>query len=431
MPGEEQRKDLPRLWRALDNRDYRRFFIGQGVSAIGTWTQNIAMSWLVFQLTGSGWMLGIIAFLSQIPNFFLSPVAGVLVDRWPKRRVLLTTQALSLLQAGVLTALTLTGLLATWHILALSLLLGCINAFDVPARHAITAELVANKDDKTNAIALNSISYNIARFAGPSLAGLLIPLVGEGLCFLLNTAGYLLALLSLWSLRPRVPTSPRQRESFIESFKQGYEYTFGQFPLKLVLGLLAVVSLMGTPYIVLLPMYVVQNLHAGADRLGLLMAMSGLGSLAGAIFLAARAEFQGLEKLLAAAAALIGLGMALLAYTDAVHSALAAMFLLGLGLIFAVVGSSTLLQCMVDDALRARVMSFYTMTFMGIGPVGSLLAGGLAQSVGTTYTLLAGGLACLCGAAYFFAHLSAFRVQACPIYVNSGNLDSVEQCKFR
>lgn len=427
----QQKKDLSRLWRALGNRNYRRFFCGQGVSAIGTWAQNIAMSWLVFQLTGSGWMLGIIAFLSQIPNFFLSPVAGVLVDRWVKRKVLLTTQSLSFIQAGILTILTFSQLLETWHLFVLSLLLGCINAFDVPARHAITAELVDNKEDKTNAIALNSISYNIARFIGPSVAGALIPLVGEGMCFLLNTFGYFLAVLSLLSLHPRILASSRQQESFFACFRQGYQYTFGQFPLKLVLILLGIVSLMGTPYIVLLPMYVVQNLHSGAEQLGLLMAVSGLGSLVGAVFLAARTTFQGLEKLLSIAASLIGLGLMLLAFTNAVYVSLIAMFVIGLGLIFAIVGSSTLLQCMVDDSLRARVMSFYTMTFMGIGPVGSLLAGGLAQSAGTTYTLLAGGLACLCGAAYFFAHLSAFRVQACPIYVNSGNLDSVEQCKFR
>ncbi len=427
----EQSKDLSRLWRALKNGNYRRFFVGQGVSAIGTWAQNIAMSWLVFQLTGSGWMLGVIAFLSQIPNFFLSPVAGVLVDRWPKQKVLVITQSLSFIQAGVLTLLTFNQLLATWHLLALSLVLGCVNAFDVPARHAITAELIDNKDDKTNAIALNSISYNIARFVGPSVAGVLIPSVGEGVCFLLNTIGYFFAVLSLVSLRPRILAASRQRENFFACFKQGYRYTFGQFPLKLVLMLLGVVSLMGTPYIVLLPIYVTQNLHSGAEQLGLLMAVAGLGSLVGAMFLAARASFQGLEKLLAIAGALIGAGMMLLAFTAAVHVSLVAMAVIGLGLIFAIVGGSTLLQCMVDDAMRARVMSFYTMTVMGIGPVGSLLAGGLAQSIGTAYTLLACGVACLCGAAYFFANISAFRVQACPIYVNSGNLDSVEQCNFR
>ncbi len=426
-----QSKDLSRLWRALKNRNYRIFFAGQAVSAIGTWAQNIAMSWLVFQLTGSGWMLGVIAFLSQIPNFFLSPVAGVLVDRWQKRKVLVVTQSLSFIQAGALTLLTFNQLLVTWHLLALSLILGCINAFDVPARHAITAELVENKEDKTNAIALNSISYNIARFVGPFIAGVLIPLVGEGVCFLLNTFGYFCAALSLVSLRPRVLAASRQREDFFACFKQGYRYTFGQFPLKLVLMLLGIVSLMGTPYVVLLPIYVVHNLHSGAEQLGLLMAVAGFGSLIGAIFLAARTSFQGLEKLLTVAAALIGLGLVLLAFSDAIYVSLVAMLVVGIGMIFAIVGSSTLLQCMVDDAMRARVMSFYTMTVMGIGPIGSLLAGGLAQSIGTTYTLLACGAACLCGAALFFANLDAFRVQACPIYVNSGNLDSVEQCKFR
>jgi MFS family permease len=427
----EQKKDLSRLWRALGNRDYNLFFWGQGPSTIGTWIQNIAMSWLIFQMTGSAWMLGMVAFLSQIPNFFLAPVAGVLVDRWIKQRVLLTTQFLSLVQAGILTLLTFNHLLETWHLLLLSLLLGCINAFDIPARHAITAELVENKEDKANAIALNSITYNIARFVGPSIAGLLIPIFGEGMCFLLNTVSYLMAIFSLLLLKPRTLTANQKQEDFLQCFQKGYQYTFGQLPLKLILLLLGVVSLMGTPYIVLLPIYVVQELYAGADLLGFLMAASGLGSLVGAIFLAARTSFQGLEKLLAIAATLIGMGLALLAFIKILYVSLMAMFLIGLGLLFTIVGSSTLLQCMVDDTLRARVMSFYTMTFMGIGPVGSLIAGGLAQSLGTSYTLLGGGVACLCGAAYFHFHLSAFRVQACPIYVNSGNLDSVEQCRFR
>jgi MFS family permease len=421
----------PQLLRSLKNRNYFIFFTGQGIAAIGMWTQNIAMSWLVFRLTDSAWMLGMIAFLSQIPSFFLAPFAGVLVDRWIKRRVLVASQILGMIHAGTLTVLTFTGALEVWHLLLLSFTLGCVNAFDLPARHAITAELVDTKEEKTNAIALNSVSYNIARLLGPSLGGILIPLVGEGVCFLLNTTGYLMAVISLLLLKPRVTGGAVTETGFWQGFREGHQYTFGQLPLRLILQLLGTVALLAIPYTVLLPVYVVQELQAGANWLGFLMGAAGVGSLIGAIVIARRTSFQGLEKMIAIAAVLIGTGLIALSYSKMVYISLVIQFVIGLGMIFAIVGGSTLLQCMVDDSLRARVMSFYTMTIMGITPIGSLIAGSLAQTIGTANTMLIAGIACLIGTAYFVAHISAFRVQACPIYVNSGNLNSMDECRYR
>jgi MFS family permease len=417
--------------RTLKNRNYLLLFMGQGISAVGTWTQNIAMSWLLFRMTDSAWMLGIIAFLSQIPSFFLAPIAGVWVDRWSKRKVLLVTQLLSLLQAGVLTILTIKGAIASWELLILSFLLGCVNSLDLPARHAITPELIDGQEDKANAIALNSVMYNIARLVGPALAGILIPIIGEAMCFLLNAVSYLFAIITLVYIRPRIGKQDAKQSNFWKGFKEGYYYTFGQLPLRLIISFLAVISLMGMPYTVLLPVYVVQDLHLGADWLGFFMATSGLGSLFGAILLTGRDSFQGLEKLLCVAGLLIGAGLCILFLVKLVYATFFSMFFIGLGLIFAIVGSNTLLQSMADDSLRARVMSFYTMAFMGIGPIGSLVAGAFAQRFGVSVTILVGGIACLLGSLYFLKYLKVFRVQACPIYVNSGNLESMEQCRYR
>lgn len=416
--------------RALYNRNYRVFFIGQGLSAAGTWTQNIAMSWLIYRLTDSAWMLGLVAFASQIPNFLLAPVAGVWVDRLPKQRVLIATQILSLIQALALTILTLAGNIEIWHILSLSLFLGCINAIDVPARHAMTVQMVTKQEDKHNALALNSVTYNMARLLGPTAAGILIPIIGEGLCFLLNSMSYLVSILSLAVLKIKENQRPVCQDNVFQSFIEGYSYTFGQLPLRNILLLLGVVSLTGIPYVVLLPIFAAQNLAGGAGTLGLLMAISGFGSVVGALFLASRLTFLGLDKLLAVASALIGISLTCFVFASTVWFSSILMFCLGIGFILQIVGSNTLLQSMVDDSLRGRVMSFYTMILMGVGPFGSLLSGALASKIGVVYTLTAGGICCLAGAALFIKNISVFRIKACPIYVQAGSLSSHDECRF-
>lgn len=418
------------MLKALYNRNYRIFFAGQGLSIIGTWMQNVALSWLIYRLTDSALMLGLVAFMGQIPNFILAPFAGVWIDRASKRNVLVATQVLSLIQALLLAWLTIANRIEIWHILSLSLFLGCINAFDVPTRNAITVSMVETQEERQNSIALNSVTYNMARLLGPSAAGILIPLIGEGVCFLLNGASYVISVISLIALRLKPTQSERRSDNMLQQFTEGYAYTFKQLPLRNILVLLGIVSLTALPYTVLLPMFVAHNLKASAGVMGYLLAVSGCGSLIGALFLASRTEFQGLEKLLSAAGAVLGVGLLAFMLPSSLSLATVLMFLLGIATLIQIVGSNTLLQCMVNDDMRGRVMSFYTMTLMGVGPIGSLMAGALANQIGVTYTLAIGGVCTIAGAIFFARNISVFRVQACPIYVQSGSLSSHEECRF-
>ena len=421
---------MANIIKALYNRNYRIFFTGQGLSVIGTWMQNIALSWLSYRLTDSALMLGWVAFMGQIPNFVLAPFAGVWLDRFGKRRVLIVTQLLSLMQASLLTWLTLHDRIGIEHILSLSLFLGCVNAFDVPARHAISVEMMDTQEERQNVIALNSVTYNMARLLGPLIAGILIPLIGEGYCFLLNVISYCISLVSLVALRLKLVSSKQVHNNMLAHFKEGYAYTFKQLPLRNILVLLGIISLTAMPYTVLLPVFVSKNLGANAGTMGFLMAVSGCGSLLAALTIAARSEFQGLEKLLVVAAATIGIVLIGFMLPASLWLSAILMFLLGIGFLIQVVGSNTLLQCMVDDPMRGRVMSFYTMILMGVGPIGSLLAGFLTSQIGVVYTLAVGGVCSLAGAFYFGRHLSVFRIQACPIYVKSGSLSSQDECRF-
>jgi MFS family permease len=418
------------IFKALNNRNYRIFFIGQGLSIIGTGMQNIALSWLIYRLTDSTLMLGLVAFMGQIPNFVLAPFAGVWIDRWGKRSVLVITQLLSLIQASMLAWLTLGNRIEIEYILGLSLFLGCVSAFDVPARHSISVEMVDTQEERQNAIALNSISYNMARMLGPLAAGLLIPIIGEGYCFLLNAASYVISILSLAVLHLKENNNDKQHTDMLQHFQEGYSYTFKQLPLRNILVLLGIISLTAMPYTILMPVFVSQNLGGGAGTMGFLMSAAGCGSLIAAFFIASRTEFQGLEKLLVVAASAIGIGLIGFMLSSSLWLSTMLMFILGVGSLIQVVGSNTLLQCMVDDSMRGRVMSFYTMTLMGVGPIGSLFAGFLANQIGVTYTLAIGGVCSLAGAAFFARDLSVFRVQACPIYVQSGSLSSHDKCRF-
>lgn len=416
--------------RALYNRNYRIFFTGQGLSIIGTWMQNIALSWLIYRLTDSAFMLGLVAFSGQIPNFVLAPFAGIWIDRLGKRTILLVTQVLSFVQAALLSWLTLTNQIEIEHILVLSLMLGCINACDVPARHAISVEMMETQEERQNAIALNSVTYNMARLLGPSAAGILIPMIGEGYCFLLNAFSYLISVISLVALRLKVNMPKRRHDNMLQHFREGYTYTFKQLPLRNILVLLGIISLTAMPYTVLLPVFVTQNLGAGAGTLGFLMAVAGCGSVIAALVMASRTDFQGLEKLLVVSATAIGVGLIGFMLPGNLWLSAVLMLILGIGFLIQIVGSNTLLQCLVDDSMRGRVMSFYTMIVMGIGPIGSLVAGFLAGQIGVVHTLALGGVCSLAGAVFFARYLPVFRAQACPIYVQSGSLSSHDECRF-
>jgi len=367
------------VFRSLKYRNYRLFFTGQSISLVGTWMQRIAMPWLVYHMTGSALLLGVVSFAGQIPTFLLSPVAGVLTDRFSKYKVLLITQVFSLIQALILAILCLTGMIQIWQIVLLSVALGCINAFDVPSRHSFVFEMVERKEDLGNAIALNSMMFNGARLIGPSIAGVMLATAGEGICFLINAISYVFVIFSLLMMRVRKEQKVVKESNIIRELREGFNYTFGFAPIKHIILLLGLVSLMGTSYQVLMPVFAKEILHGGSATYGFLMGAAGFGALAGAIYLASMESVLKLGRIIPAAAGLFGGGLILMAFIENFPSTLVLMVFVGLGLMLHTASSNTILQTITEDDKRGRVMSFYTMAIMGTAPFGSLLAGFLAK----------------------------------------------------
>ncbi len=425
--GDASAKSLRSIGRALRNRNYRLFFAGQSVSLIGSWLTRVATSWLVYRLTGSALLLGIVGFAGQIPTFFLAPLAGVWVDRWNRHRVLVVTQALAMLQSASLAALAWSGRMTVTQIAALSVVQGLINAFDMPARQAFVVEMVADRNDLPNAIALNSSMVNAARLIGPSVAGILIGLFGEGWCFAIDAVSYLAVIASLLAMRITVrPRAPRTTRVGAE-LAEGFRYVVGHVPIRSVLLLLAVVSLMGMPYTVLMPLVATQVLHGGAHTLGFLMAASGAGALAGALYLASRTTVVGLGRVIAIAAAVFGASLIAFSLSRVLWVSLLLMVPTGMGMMVQMAASNTVLQTLVDEDKRGRVMSFYAMAFFGTVPFGSLLAGSLADKVGASNTIGIGGLACVVGSALFFRSLPELRRLARPTYVRLGIVPEIAE----
>ncbi|MFH0982850.1 MAG: MFS transporter [Planctomycetota bacterium] len=411
--------------RALRHRNYRLFFGGQGVSLIGTWTQRVALNWLVYRLSGSALLLGVVGFASQIPILLLAAPAGVLADRWDLRRVLMLTQVLALLQAAVLALLTLTGVVTVWHILVLSAFVGLINAIDIPVRQAFVVQMVERPEDLGNAIALNSFLVNGARLIGPSLAGVLIAAIGEGPCFLLNAVSFVGVILALWAMTLAPRRSPSPHVPFAQGLREGFAYAFGFPPIRAMLLLLAVCSLMGMSYTTLLPIFTKELLGGGPHTLGFLLGAAGLGAVIGAVYLAARRTVLGLGKIIAFGAGLFGLSLMAFAASRALWLSLSLMLLAGLGMMLQIASSNTVLQTIVDNDKRGRVMSLYAMAFLGMTPLGSLLAGGLAQVLGAPRTVMLGGGCCVLGALVFAGRLRALRALVRPIYERKGILPEV------
>jgi MFS family permease len=408
------------LLRALRHRNFRLFFIGQGISLIGTWMQQIAMSWLVYRLTGSAFLLGIVGFCSQIPTFLLSPFAGVVADRVRRRRLLLCTQTLSLLQAGILTVLVLTGVVRVWHIVSLSLVIGFVNSFDIPARHSFFVEMIENKEDLANAIALNSSMFNGARLIGPALAGALIAALGEGVCFLLNSMSFLAVIIALARMklppgRREVPSNPLWHE-----LREGFTYAYGFVPIRSILLLLALVSLTGLPYIVLMPVFAREILHGGAHTFGFLMAASGIGAFTSALYLASRKSVLGLGRIIAASTALFGIALVIFSLSRHLWLSLLMLLVTGFSVITLQASSNTILQTIVHEDKRGRIMSFYSMSFLGMATFGSLLAGTLAGRIGAPDTVLLSGIACLAISLFFACKLPVIRKMIRPIYAEKG-----------
>jgi len=395
------------VWRALRHRNFALFLAGQGLSLCGTWMQSLAQSWLVYRLTGSPLLLGLVGFASQAPVLAFGLFGGVVADRWPRHRLLIATQTLSLIQAVALAGFTLSGQITVPWILGLAALLGLINAVDMPVRQSFIAELVP-RADLPSAIGLNSSVFNAARIIGPSVAGVLVATVGEGICFLLNAISFLAVIGCLVAMR--VPPRPRPiQENAMVFLAEGLRYALRTPHVRAVLALIAVLSLTAMPYTVLLPVFAGEILHSGANGLGMLMAASGVGALAGALRIAQRKTIRGLGTVIARAGIVFGAGLLALATTQVLWLSILVLVAVGYGMITGMAGCNTLLQSLVPDQLRGRVMSLYTMFFLGTAPIGSLLAGAIAARAGTPLTFAAGGLGAILGAVLFWRALPGIR----------------------
>ena len=408
------------IFRSLQYRNYRLFFTGQSVSLIGTWMQRIATPWLVYHMTGSALLLGVVGFAGQIPTFLFSPVAGVLTDRWSRYKVLVITQIISMIQAAVLAVLCLTGMIQIWQIVVLSAILGCVNAFDVPARHSFVIDMVEKKEDLGNAIALNSLMFNGARLIGPSIAGIMLASTSEGICFMLNAVSYIFVIISLLMMRLQLKENKGKEKQILSELRDGFRYTFGFPPIKHLIILLSISSLMGMSYSVLMPVFAKEILHGGSHTYGFLMGAAGFGALMGALFLASRRSVLKLGRIVPASSILFGVGLLGLSLSRVFPVSLILMIFIGLGMMMQTAASNTILQTITDDDKRGRVMGFYSMAIMGTAPFGSLIAGGLAKEIGTPGTIFIGGLATIIGALFFFKKLPGLKALVRPIYVRLG-----------
>ena len=399
---------LPSALRALHSRNYRLFVAGQLISLVGTWMQSVAQSWLIYRLTGSAALLGLIGFAGQIPVFVLAPLGGVVADRWNRHRVLIATQSTMMMLAFALAALTLGGVVHEWHIFFLATLLGIANAFDIPTRQAFLAETVS-REDIINAIALNSSMLNGARIVGPAIAGLIVAAFGEGWCFLLNALSYIAVIGALLVMRVDAVPHPEAHVSAWESIVEGFAYSWNTKPVRALLLLLGLVSLMGMPYSVLMPVIAASVLGGGPNAYGLLMSASGVGALGGAALLTFRRHIRGLGRWVAISA--VSFGVSLFAFSFSRLLWLSALLLLPAGFFMMVemAASNTLIQSMIPNRLRGRVMSVYSMMFMGMAPIGSLVAGALAAPLGAPATVALGGAICIAGGLLFGAGLPRLR----------------------
>jgi len=394
---------------ALRHRNYRLYFVGQGLSVLGSWIQRVAMSWLVYRLSGSELLLGLSGFASQIPILLLAPIGGVIVDRFDRRRLLVFTQALAMVQAVLIAALALTGWVTVWHVLLLAALLGTVNAVDVPLRQSFVANILDDRRDLPNAIALNSLLANAGRLVGPSIAGLMIAATSEAICFAVNAASYIAVLAAVLMMRiPARPAPPRR--PIRQGLADGIAYARGSPPVRALLGIIALVSFMITPYTVLMPVFADRVLQGGAGTMGMMLSSAGLGAVCGTLILAYRKGVEGLARIAAMGAMLAGAALAVFAWSTHVWLSAAMMALTGSGVILTAAPANTLLQSIVPDRLRGRIASFYTVAFLGVSPLGALTLGALAEVTDARIALCCGGVLCLVGAGLF--RLRLHRLEA-------------------
>ena len=402
---------LPVMFRALRYRNYRLFFGGQIISLIGTWMQSIAQSWLVYRLTGSSLLLGTVGFAGQIPVFLFASLGGVFADRHSRRRIVTATQTASMLLAFILSALTLLKHIQVWEIMLLAASLGVVNAFDIPARQSFIVEMV-NSEDLINAIALNSAMFNGARILGPAIAGVTVAAIGEGWCFFANGVSYIAVIIGLLLMKVAPRERPRQAGSRLESIMEGFRFALHTGPIRALLLLLGLVSVTGMPYAVLMPIFADRILHVGARGMGLLMGATGVGALVATLMLAARREVRGLGRWVLYASGGFGLSLILFSFSRSFTLSVLLLLPAGFCMLLQMSSSNTLIQTMVPDALRGRVMAVYSMMFMGMAPFGALMGGALADRLGAPWTVAIGGLACVIGAVCFRMYLPKIRVEA-------------------
>ncbi|HSD64279.1 MAG TPA: MFS transporter [Ignavibacteriaceae bacterium] len=411
--------------RALRYRNYRLFFGGQAISLIGTWMQQIALGWLVYRLTDSAFLLGLVGFATQIPTFLIATFAGVIADKYDNHKIIITTQSLAMIQAFLLAYLTLTHQITIWHIISLCILIGIINAFDMPTRQRFVIEMVEDKNDLPNAIALNSSMFNSARLIGPTIAGFLISSVGEGMCFLLNAISYLAVIGALLAMKLKRKETIQKNGKVLRELKEGIKYAYNFKPIRAFLILIAVASFAGMPYTILMPVVARDILHGNANTLGFLMAAIGSGAVGGALYLASRRTVIGLGKWVFYASSIFGFSLILFSFSRTIPLSIFLLLFTGFGMMVQMASCNTLLQTIVDDDKRGRVMSLYITSFVGAAPFGSLIAGGLAGTIGTPGTILLSGLIIVFAAFIFRTILPAIRILVRPIYIDKGIIPEV------
>ena len=416
------RVSFSHAWRALKNRNFRLFFIGQGISVIGTWMTRMATGWLVYRLTGSALLLGIVGFASQIVPFLLQPLAGVWVERMDRQKLLIRTQAAAAIQSFMLAALTLSHIVTIWEVIALSALQGLINAFDAPGRHSFFVQMIEDRNDLGNAIALNSTMVNGARLLGPALAGVTIGLAGEGGCFLIDGISYVAVVASLLMMKIKPVEIAHTADNLFRQVREGWDYVRTFSPIRTILLLFSIVSLMGYPYMVLLPIFAGQIFHGGPYTLGWLTAASGLGALISALSLAFRKSVVGLTRMIQMSSATLGLALILFGFSRQFALSLLLMGFAGFGMMQIASASNTVMQTLVPEDKRARVISYYAMAYFGSAPIGSLLAGALAQKIGASHTIIITGTFCLLGSVWFSLQMPKIRTVMRPIYQEMGLL---------
>lgn len=409
------------LFRALRNKNYRLFFYGQSLSLLGTWIQQVALSWLIYSVTNSAFLLGFVMFAGQLPTFLIAPFAGVFADRYDKHKIIIITQVVSMLQAILLAIFVLTNNINISVLIILNILLGIANSFDIPTRQSFVIQMVEHKEDLPNAIALNSSIVNGSRLIGPAIAGILVASLGEGICFLINAISFVFVIISLALMKVKKEENvDHENGSILKQLKEGYHYSFGFLPIRSVILLLAAVSLFGNPYMVLLPVFAKNILNGDATTLGYLNSAVGLGALSAALYLASRKSTLGLGKIIASTTFIFALSLISFSFSKTFPLSFIILLFCGFGMMMQTAGSNTILQTLSNDDMRGRVMSFYTVAFRGMAPFGSLWAGTFADKFGAPLTVLISGIVCLGAGILFFKNLKIIRIAAKPIYQQKG-----------